>query len=129
MSIKTALQKAQHFQVKASKTGFEWEHIDQIFEKLTEEIEELRCGINNNDQNNIEEELGDVLFVVANVAKNLNLEAETALMKANDKFERRYSGMFELFKEHYPSTDSHALTLEQWDVLWGMQKQKERASL
>ena len=126
MPEKTALQTAQQFQIDASKTGFEWDHIDQLFEKLEEEIEELRQGIKNNDIPNIEEELGDMLFVVTNLAKNLDCDAETVLRNANTKFERRYNGMFDLFRATYPNKDSSELTLEQWDELWEQQKKKER---
>ena len=127
MTQKTALETAQQFQIDASKTGFEWDHIDQLFDKLNEEIDELRQGIKNKDASNIEEELGDILFVVTNLAKNLNYDAETALKKANDKFARRYNGMFDLFKQHYTNKDSSDLTLEEWDELWNLQKQKEKA--
>jgi len=126
MPEKTALQTAQQFQIDASKTGFEWDHIDQLFEKLQEEIEELRQGIKNNDIPNIEEELGDMLFVVTNLAKNLGCDAETSLRNANTKFERRYNGMFDLFRTTYPNKASSELTLEQWDELWEQQKKKER---
>jgi uncharacterized protein YabN with tetrapyrrole methylase and pyrophosphatase domain len=125
---KTALQRAQHLQVEGAKTGFEWDNIDQIFEKLTEEIDEVKVAISNNDQINIKEELGDVLFVVTNLAKNLGFQAEDCLTYANQKLEKRYAGMFELFDKHYPNTNPQDISLEQWDKLWNIQKQREKAA-
>lgn len=127
MADLTSLQKAQQFQVEAAKTGFEWDHIGQLFEKLSEESQELQQAISNQDPENTEEELGDLLFVIANIAKNLNLDAETALEKANKKFSRRYEGMFKLFEKQYPEKTSRDLTLAQWDELWAMQKQIEKS--
>ena len=126
MTTKTALQTAQQFQIDASKTGFEWDNIEQLFDKLNEEIDELRQGIKNKDTQNIEEELGDILFVITNLAKNLNFDAETALNKANAKFERRYNGMFRLFEKEYPNTNPQDLKLEKWDALWNEQKRLEK---
>jgi len=70
-----------------------------------------------------------MLFVVTNLAKNLNCDAETVLNKANKKFERRYNGMFALFKKHHPTRSSADLTLEEWDELWDMQKKIEKSIL
>ena len=126
ISEKTALQTAQNFQVEASKSGFEWDNIEDLLEKLNEEILELRCGIENKDDSNIEEELGDILFTATNLVKNLDYDAETVLKKANNKFERRYNGMFELFKVHYPHKSSDELTFEEWDALWKIQKKTEK---
>lgn len=123
---KTALQHAHDLQVEGAKTGFEWDHIDQIFEKLAEEIQEVKDAISNSDQANIKEELGDVLFVVTNLAKNLGFEAEDCLKGSNQKLEKRYAGMFALFDEHHPNTDPKTISLQRWDELWQMQKQREK---
>lgn len=85
-----ALSKAQKIQKKASKVGFDWENIDQVIEKLYEEIDELKVEISKKDRKNIEEELGDVLFSVVNIARFLDVDATEALEKTIKKFDRRF---------------------------------------
>ena len=85
-----ALSKAQKIQKKASKVGFDWENIDQIIEKLYEEIDELKVEISKKDRKNIEKELGDVLFSVVNIARFLDVDATEALEKTIKKFDRRF---------------------------------------
>lgn len=85
-----ALSKAQKIQKKASKVGFDWENIDQVIEKLYEEIDELKVEITKKDRKNIEEELGDVLFSVVNIARFLDVDATEALEKTIKKFDRRF---------------------------------------
>ncbi|WP_349764121.1 nucleoside triphosphate pyrophosphohydrolase [Fusobacterium sp. SYSU M8D902] len=85
-----ALSKAQKIQKKASKVGFDWENIDQVIEKLYEEIDELKVEISKKDRKNIEEELGDVLFSVVNIARFLDIDATEALEKTIKKFDRRF---------------------------------------
>ena len=63
---------------KAAKVGFDWENADQIFDKLNEETAELRSAIKNGDKTNIDEEIGDLLFVVMNLARHLDVEVEDA---------------------------------------------------
>jgi len=75
---------------KAAKVGFDWENPDQIFEKLDEEIGELRHAIAGGDSLNTQEEIGDLLFVVLNLARHLNVEPETALKITNRKFRTRF---------------------------------------
>ncbi len=83
-----ALIEANKLTRKAAKVGFDWENKEQIFDKLREETEELKKAISANE--NIEEEIGDLLFVVVNLARKLDVEPETALKKTNRKFRRRF---------------------------------------
>lgn len=83
-----ALLESQKLTKKAAKVNFDWENIEQIFDKLTEETEELKKAIGQKE--NIEEEIGDLLFVVVNLARKLNVDAETALKKTNRKFRQRF---------------------------------------
>jgi len=83
-----ALIEANKLTRKAAKVGFDWENTEQIFDKLREETEELKKAISANE--NIEEEIGDLLFVVVNLARKLDVEPETALKKTNRKFRRRF---------------------------------------
>lgn len=74
----------------AAKVGFDWQDKLEIFEKLEEEADELKSAIADGDKNAVEEELGDLLFVVVNLARRLDVEPETALKKANRKFRKRF---------------------------------------
>lgn len=89
-----ALTRAIKLQNKAAKVGFDWPSLAPVFDKLDEEIAELEAAIadakDKADRAAIEEEFGDLLFVVANVARHLKLDPEAALRAANDKFTRRF---------------------------------------
>jgi tetrapyrrole methylase family protein/MazG family protein/ATP diphosphatase len=105
---------------KAAKVGFDWENADPIFEKLDEEVAELRTAIKNGDTENAGEEIGDLLFVVINLARHLDIEPETALKKTNRKFRQR-------FKFIEDETKSRGKTLEEssladMDELWNKSK-------
>lgn len=88
-----ALMRSEKLQKRAARTGFDWTDPADIFTKLEEEIVEVRDAIDEDDPAHIEEELGDVLFVVVNLARRLSVDPEIALRKANDKFERRFRAM------------------------------------
>ena len=81
---------AQRIQEKASTIGFDWSTIDQVWEKLEEELLEVRTAQKENDYNKIEEELGDLLFSVINLCRFFNVSGENALRRANKKFEKRF---------------------------------------
>ncbi len=89
-----ALTRAIKLQNKAAKVGFDWPSLAPVFDKLNEEIAELEAAIaaskDQPDRAAIEEEFGDLLFVVANVARHLKLDPEAALRAANEKFSRRF---------------------------------------
>lgn len=88
-----ALLRAEKLVKKAGKQGFQWPGVEGVLAKLEEELAELEEARESADINAIEEEMGDVLFVLANLSQRLGVNPETALRKANDKFERRFSGM------------------------------------
>jgi MazG family protein len=101
---------------KAAKVGFDWEDAAQIFDKLNEEIDELNRAIGNDEQEKIEEEIGDLLFVVVNLARKLDVEPETALKKTNRKFRRRFRFIEdELKRRGRALADAN---LEEMDALW-----------
>lgn len=105
---------------KAAKVGFDWENAGQIFAKIDEEVAELRDALNHGNKDGAAEEIGDLLFVVMNLARHLNVEPETALKKTNRKFRRRFR-----FIEHELKHREIALedaTLEQMDDLWNESK-------
>jgi tetrapyrrole methylase family protein/MazG family protein/ATP diphosphatase len=85
-----ALLEGLKISKKAAKVGFDWQETEHIFDKLNEEVAELRSAIDNADTANIAEEIGDLLFVVVNLARKFDIEPENALKKTNRKFRRRF---------------------------------------
>ncbi|MEO6051396.1 MAG: nucleoside triphosphate pyrophosphohydrolase [Pyrinomonadaceae bacterium] len=107
---------------KAAKVGFDWENAGQIFVKLDEEITELKLAIENEDTANIDEEVGDLLFVVMNLARHLDVEPETALKKTNRKFRRRFKFIEdELIRTGKSLADA---SLSEMDDLWNLSKSR-----
>jgi tetrapyrrole methylase family protein/MazG family protein len=88
-----ALLEAHQLTRKAAQVGFDWETVDGIFEKLTEEASELREALAGPDRQRREEELGDLLFVAVNLARFLGFDPEVALKKSNAKFKSRFQWM------------------------------------
>ncbi len=119
-----ALLRAKKLQKKAARVGFEWEKLDDVLDKLEEEIGELREAISSGTIKEKTDELGDILFVMANFGRMLGVNPETALRQCNDKFERRFRGMEEDFKaQNMKLTDASLVQMEQ---MWQEQKKKER---
>ncbi|HAK44814.1 MAG TPA: nucleoside triphosphate pyrophosphohydrolase [Spirochaeta sp.] len=84
------LLKAQKLQKKAAKSGFEWHRIDDVISKLDEEIDEFKEAVQENAREEIEAELGDILFTIVNIARFLSVDPSTALSKTNTKFINRF---------------------------------------
>jgi tetrapyrrole methylase family protein/MazG family protein len=109
---------------KAARAGFDWHNADSIFEKLREEMAEVRHALAEKDVSKAEEELGDLLFAVVNLARFVQVDPEIALKKANAKFQRRFMHMEE------QSALQHArpfaeLPREQMESLWDAVKHNE----
>lgn len=94
----TALLRAAKLQKRAAGQGFDWRSADGVFAKVDEELAELREAVTVNEQAAIEEEFGDLLFTLVNLARHLNVIPETALRAASRKFETRYRTMEELLR-------------------------------
>jgi tetrapyrrole methylase family protein/MazG family protein len=88
-----ALLEAYQLTRRAAKVGFDWRNVEGILEKLGEEVSELRAGLIKGDRDVLEEEVGDLLFVVVNVARFLGFDPEVALKKSNRKFKSRFQAM------------------------------------
>ncbi len=116
-----SLIKAMRLQEKAKQVGFEWENKEQVWEKVEEEIEELKEAIVENDHKKAEEEFGDVLFSMVNFARFLNVDAENALEVTNKKFTDRFTQMEETALARGKSLND--MTLEQMDAIWNEIKQ------
>lgn len=115
-----ALLKAQKLQKRAAKVGFEWPDVTYVLDKLEEEITEMRDAIANNDIDNQTEELGDILFLLANYGRMLGINSEEALRQCNAKFERRFRGVEQTLKSQ--GTPIEKATLEDMEVAWNDQK-------
>ena len=114
--------KSQKIQKRAANVGFDWNSPEGYFEKINEELAELQDAIKESKEENIQEELGDVLMSVVNLARHLNIEAEDALRKGNLKFENRFRYIESKLKEKNKSLKESSL--EEMDSLWERSKQE-----
>ena len=117
-----ALLKASRLTEKAARVGFDWRRTDDVFDKLDEEIGELREAVAEGDAAKIHDEIGDLLFTIANIARKVNVNAEEALQSTNRKFMRRFESM-----ESRAERNLDQLTLEEMDQLWDEAKAAERS--
>jgi MazG family protein len=116
-----ALLKASRLTEKASRVGFDWRRTEDVFEKLDEEIAELREAVASGDAAHVHEEIGDLLFTIANIARKVNVNPEEALQSTNRKFMSRFQSM-ESRVESF-----EGMSLEEMDQLWDEAKAAERA--
>ncbi len=117
-----ALTRALKLQKRAARVGFDWSDAPPILDKLDEELRELRVELASGDTDRIEDEFGDVLFVVVNLARHLKLDPETALRRTNGKFEQRFR-----FIEEQLAADGRALetaSLDEMEALWQRAKKE-----
>ncbi len=117
-----AMVKAFRIQQKVKQVGFEWENKEQVWEKVEEEIGELKVEIEANDQEKMEAEFGDVLFSMINYARFLNIDPESALEKTNKKFKHRFELMEAYAKEN--GLDLAQLSLAEKEAIWQSMKTK-----
>lgn len=117
-----ATVKAMRLQEKAKQVGFEWDHKQQVWEKVEEEMAELKAAETGGDPQQIEEEFGDLIFSLINYARFLQVDAENALERTNKKFIYRFTKMEELaLAAGKPLQD---MTLEEMDAIWNRIKQQ-----
>jgi tetrapyrrole methylase family protein/MazG family protein len=121
-----ALMKAHKISEKASRVGFDWEHADQVFAKVMEELHEFEEAWAGGNPSRMEDELGDLLFAIANLGRFLSLNPEEALRKTITRFEKRFRHVeTELKTKGVPMQSA---TLEEMDVLWEEAKRAECAN-
>jgi tetrapyrrole methylase family protein/MazG family protein len=118
-----ALMEAHQLSTKAARVGFDWKKLEDIFEKLEEEIGELRAAIQTHATSNTEadhalvrEEIGDLLFAATNIARQLGVEPEAALKLTNRKFRRRFGYIETTLRERKQEFDE--TTLDEMESLW-----------
>jgi nucleoside triphosphate diphosphatase len=119
-----ALLRAEKLQKRAARTGFDWAETPPIFDKLEEEIAEVKDAIASGSQDAIEDEVGDLLFVAANLARRLSIDPEQALRRANAKFERRFRAME--VAASADKVDFVSLSLDAQEDYWQRVKRAER---
>jgi MazG family protein len=126
-----ALMEAHQLSTKAARIGFDWQRLEDIFDKLREEIDELRAAIKNHaeseaesDHTLVREELGDILFAATNIARHLRVEPEAALKSTNRKFRRRFRHIEEGLRKRGRSLDT--ATLDEMESLWQEAKTSEK---
>jgi XTP/dITP diphosphohydrolase len=117
-----AVVKATRLQEKAKQVGFEWDNREQVWEKVEEEVGEMKEAIASNDQSRIEEEFGDVLFSLVNYARFLQIDAENALEKTNKKFMSRFLQMEQQALKHGKSLAE--MSLQEMDEIWNSVKKQ-----
>ena len=117
-----ATVKAMRLQEKAKQVGFEWDNKEQVWEKVEEEISELKEAIAGGSQVKTEEEFGDVIFSLINYARFLQVDAENALEKTNKKFIHRSTKMEEEALQSGKSLSD--MTLQEMDAIWNLIKQQ-----
>ncbi len=119
-----ALTRALKLQKRAASVGFDWDSAPRVVEKLAEEAQEIVEAKNSGaPQAEIEEEVGDLLFVVANLARHLKVQPEDALRAANEKFSRRFRFIEQGLLAQGKSP--HGATLDEMEALWQKAKQEE----
>ncbi len=119
-----ALMRAEKLQKRAARTGFDWTDVADIFDKLDEEKAEVAEAIEQGAPDRIEDEIGDMLFVCANLARRMKIDPEAALKRANQKFERRFRAMEALSAAS--DTEFATLPLAAQEQLWQLVKAREK---
>ena len=125
LSALPALSRAAKLQKRAAQVGFDWPEALPVVDKVREELGEVLEAMSENDPQAIAEELGDLLFVVVNLARHLKVDPENALRAANGKFERRFRFIEQALREAGRPIES--CDLEELDGLWGEAKKAERS--
>jgi tetrapyrrole methylase family protein/MazG family protein/ATP diphosphatase len=118
-----ALTRAAKLGKRASSVGFDWPDVNGVFDKIEEELRELRAALHDKDQAGIHAELGDVLFSLANFGRHAKVDLETALRHTNAKFERRFRFVESRLRERGKSPEQS--TLDEMDALWTEAKRAE----
>ncbi|MFZ7164967.1 nucleoside triphosphate pyrophosphohydrolase [Avibacterium avium] len=120
-----ALMRAEKLQKRCAKVGFDWDNVQPVIAKVQEELQEVQAELTRpqQDQAKIEEEIGDLLFAVANLSRHLHCSPEETLRKANQKFERRFRQLEALAQQQGKSLQNS--TLQELDALWNKVKSEE----
>jgi MazG family protein len=126
-----ALMEAHQISTKVARVGFDWKDIEEIFAKMHEELDELRAAItthaetnNEADHAHVREEIGDLLFVITNIARRLNVEPEAALKLSNRKFRQRFNFIENALREQQRKFAD--VTIDDLEQIWQQAKSQSR---
>ncbi|MDK4199514.1 nucleoside triphosphate pyrophosphohydrolase [Pseudomonas sp. HR1] len=122
-----ALSRAAKLQKRAANVGFDWADATPVVAKIQEELDEVREAMANGQAAQVAEEVGDLLFVMVNLARHLQVDAEDALRQANAKFERRFRFIEEALKAQDRSPQE--ASLDEMDALWDAAKVEEKGAV
>ncbi len=122
-----ALLKAQKITEKASRVGFDWEHVDQVMAKVIEELHEFEEAMTQGNNDRMEAELGDLLFAIVNLGRFLSITPEEALRKTINRFQQRFGYVEETL--HGQGRQMKEATLAEMDALWEEAKLREKEAL
>ncbi|WP_417468172.1 nucleoside triphosphate pyrophosphohydrolase [Maricaulis sp.] len=121
-----AVKRAQKLQARAARVGFDWPDAEQVFDKLAEEVAEVREAILSGDREHLAEEIGDLMFVCTNLGRKLDVNVEAATRSANAKFERRFGYIEGRLAAAGPRPED--ATLEEMEALWNEAKGIDKAT-
>ena len=119
-----ALARANEISTRVAAVGFDWARTEDVLAKIEEEVAELREAAIHESRERAEEEMGDLLFSIANLARKMGIEPESALRRANEKFTTRFTALEEVFEARGRSV--HDATLEEMETVWHEVKDKGR---
>ncbi len=119
-----AMTRAHKLQKRASAVGFDWSDVSGVFDKLYEELDEVQDALIHDDNDHVEEELGDLLFVMVSICRHRHLDPEKVLRRANQKFERRFNFIEDTLTA--ASVSLNDASVETMDELWEEAKRHER---
>lgn len=118
-----SLLRAHRLQARAAKAGFDWQKVEDVMDKLDEELKEFRAALSEKDQASIEDELGDIFFVLVNVSRFVGVNPEDALRRTISKFIHRFRHIE--MKAEESGKNLSEMTLEEMDALWDEAKASE----
>ncbi len=118
-----ALSRAEKLQKRAARAGYDWPDMEGVLDKLDEELAELREAVTQGRRDEIENELGDILFTIVNLARHLKVDPEKALRKANDKFSRRFRLAESMARDGGDALED--LSAAELDILWKTAKEQD----
>ena len=116
-----ALLRAEKAQKKAARVNFDWNRLHDVIAKVDEELSEAKQAIESHDRDSIQDELGDLLFAVVNLARKLGIDAESTLQQATDKFRTRFNRLEDQLVAHGKKLGD--VGLEELDAIWNQVKQ------
>ena len=115
-----ALLETNKITKKVAKKGFDWKSADDVYTKIEEELNEVKEAATQKNPEHLQEELGDLLFAVANLCRKYKVRPEVALQEANQKFRTRFSKMEDQIQKDHKSLDE--ISFDEWNTLWNQAK-------